>query len=105
MDAERRTMTNSFLVAIDRADGPGTPRLALLFLVRSAARTSRDGRPTPRQIALEQAARVYPLPPIGSVERAKMLIAARTRGLVHGDPPTLTDRGDAMLAPFDQAVT
>ena len=99
-------MTNPFLFAISRVDGPGVPRLALLFLVRASTRLrEHGGRPTPRQIALEQAASTYPLPPLGSVERTKMLIAARTRGLVNGDPPALTDAGDNMLAPFDQAVT
>lgn len=99
-------MTNPFLVAINRADGPDTPRLALLFLVRAAMRLhGHGGRPTPRQIALERAANTYPLPPLGSVERTKMLIAARTQGLVHGDPPSLTDAADTVLAPFDQEVT
>jgi len=98
-------MTNPFLVAINRVDGPATPRLALLFLVRASMRLRDGRRPTPRQIALEQAASTYPLPPPGSVERTKMLLAARTRGLVKGDPPALTDAGDTMLAPFDQEVT
>ena len=60
------------------------------------------GQPTPRQVALEQAASTYPLPRIGDVEHMKMLIAARTRGLVNGDPPDLTDAGNAIISPFDQ---
>lgn len=99
-------MKNPLLVAIDRPDGPDVPRLASLFLVRAAMRLrGHGGIPTPRQIALEQAAGTYPLPLLGSVERTKMLIAARTRGLVDGDPPSLTGAGDAMLAQFDREVT
>jgi hypothetical protein len=50
-------MRNPFLVAIDRADDPGAPMLALLFLVRSARRLrDRGGQPTQRQVAMELAA-------------------------------------------------
>lgn len=95
-------MANRFLVAIARCDSAETPRLALLFLVRADMRKrGLIGTATPRQALLEAAASTYPLPP-SAVECAKMLIAARTRGLVTGNPVNLTDAGHALLTPFDQ---
>ena len=61
---------NPFLVAIGRVDGPHTPRLALLFMVRASMRLRGllilSSEPTSRQLALELAATTYPLPTVGS---------------------------------------